>query len=123
MVFIARRAALEMRAHAGNRPAGVGELEIDAYDAVQTIYLLARPTPNGSIAASARLLPTTQPHLMSDLFPHLCQEELPAGATVWEASRFCTAPGTSRRERLPLLWQIFCGIMETEVVPPFDTAR
>ncbi len=90
--------------------------ERDAYDRDDTRYLIAREHSRGPLLASARLLPTTAPHLMGDLFAHTCRGGAPAGATVWEASRFCTAPQLPRRERLKLLWQIFCGILETALL-------
>lgn len=92
----------------------VGELEIDSYDHIDTIYLIARSEHSSDVLASARLLPTTQPHLMSEVFAHACSESPPCGPRVWEASRFCTSPSIkSRRARLALLWELLCGIMET----------
>lgn len=93
----------------------VSDQEIDAYDRDDTTYLLARPAAS-PVLASARLLTTNGPHLMRDLFPHTCQGGAPCGVDVWEASRFCTAPTVGRRQRLTLLWQVFCGIMETALL-------
>ncbi len=87
--------------------------EIDAYDRQDTIYLIARAQPDGPVLASARLLPTDRPHLMSDLFAHACSSPPPHGRDVWEASRFCPAPELGRRARLRSLWEILCGILET----------
>lgn len=92
----------------------VGELEIDSYDHADTMYLIARCERSSDVLASARLLPTTKPHLMSEVFAHACSEGPPCGPRVWEASRFCTSPSiTSRPARLALLWELLCGIMET----------
>ena len=92
----------------------VGELEVDAYDHVDTTYLIARCGHTSDVLASARLLPTTRPHLMSEVFAHACSAGPPCGPRVWEASRFCTSPSiTSRPARLALLWELLCGIMET----------
>lgn len=90
--------------------------EIDAYDRNSTIYLLARDHCCMPLLASARLLPTTAPHLMSDLFTHACGGTTPVGPQIWEASRFCAAPELSSRRRLSQLWQIFCGVMETALL-------
>lgn len=90
--------------------------ERDAYDRDDTRYLIARERGTRPLRASARLLPTTAPHLMGDLFAHTCPGGPPAGDTVWEASRFCTAPQLARRQRLNLLWQVFCGILETALL-------
>ncbi|HEV2271368.1 MAG TPA: acyl-homoserine-lactone synthase [Steroidobacteraceae bacterium] len=89
--------------------------EIDRYDLLEeTVYLLAKDEPDGPVLASARLLTTTGPHLMRDLYSNLYRTDLPSGPTVWEVSRYCTAPGIGgRSRRLGLLWETICGIMET----------
>jgi acyl-homoserine lactone synthase len=92
------------------------ELEVDEYDREDTLYLLALNNSGTEVLASARLMPTTHPHLMSDVFPHLCTEPRPQGHDVWEASRFCASPGLTRRQRLHLLWQILCAITETSLL-------
>jgi N-acyl-L-homoserine lactone synthetase len=92
----------------------IGDMEMDAYDRGDTLYLLAKDRPEGQLLASVRLLTTTGPHLMSELFDAADRDRMPRGPTVWEASRFCTAPGIrGRRRRHALLWEIICGVMET----------
>jgi N-acyl-L-homoserine lactone synthetase len=92
----------------------VSDQEIDDYDLLEdTVYLLAKDAPEGPLLASTRLLTTTGPHLMRDLYSIAYRAGLPCGPTVWEVSRFCTAPGIGGRgKRLGLLWQIICGIIE-----------
>src|SRR5690242_8328581 len=70
----------------------LGNSEIDCYDRDETMYLLAKGQPEGQVLASARLLPTVGPHLMSDLFAGVCSDASPRGPAVWEISRFCTTP-------------------------------
>lgn len=95
----------------------VDDREIDPYDRDDTIYLIAKSEPQGPVMASVRLLPTLGPHLMSDLFRSACGGEPPRGPTIWEVSRFCTAPGiASRRRRVGLLWEVICGITETALL-------
>lgn len=95
----------------------VGDLEIDQYDREDTIYLLVKRPPDEQLLASVRLLPTDRPHLMSEVFPHLCESGVPSGSSIWEASRFCTNPVLrDRRERLEQLWQIICAVMETALL-------
>lgn len=93
----------------------VADQEIDRYDLLEdTMYLLAKDQPSGPLLASARLLKTTGPHLMQDLYSPSYRAALPSGPTVWEISRYCSAPGIKNgRRRLGLLWEIICGIMET----------
>lgn len=95
--------------------------EIDAYDRADTVYLLAKDEPQGGLLASARLLKTTTPHLMSDLFASACRGSVPRGPTIWEVSRFCTAPTIrGRASRLKLLWEMICAVMETALVYGID---
>jgi len=99
----------------------VSDLEIDGYDRQETIYLLAKDVAAGPLLASARLLTTLGPHLMSDLFAEACSEGVPRGPTIWEVSRFCTTPKLQdRSKRLNLLWEIICGVMETALVYGID---
>jgi N-acyl-L-homoserine lactone synthetase len=95
----------------------VGDMEIDAYDREDTIYLLAKPMPEASVVASVRLLSTERPHLMVDLFRDACSDAPPCGPSIWEVSRFCIAPDVrSRRERIGLVWEIVCGVTETALL-------
>lgn len=68
-----------------------GDLEIDQFDTPAAVYLLALD-PAGRLTGSLRLLPTSGPHLLGDLFAHLCDGEAPRGEETWEVSRFCTDP-------------------------------
>ena len=99
----------------------LGDSEVDCYDRDETMYLLGKAQPDGQVLASARLLPTTGPHLMSDLFAGACRESPPRGPTVWEVSRFCTTPDLQGRGvRLGLLWEVICGVMEAALLYGID---
>jgi N-acyl-L-homoserine lactone synthetase len=99
----------------------IGDMEMDAYDRGDTLYLLAKDRPEGQVLASVRLLTTTGPHLMCELFDAGDRERMPRGPTVWEASRFCTAPGIRGRDRRhALLWEIICGVLETGLLYGID---
>lgn len=102
----------------------VADREIDHYDALEdTIYLLAKDEPRGPVLASARLLATTGPHLMQDLYSASYRAALPSGPTVWEISRYCTAPLIGgRSKRLSLLWETICGVMEMALRHGIDHA-
>jgi acyl-homoserine lactone synthase len=95
----------------------VADQEVDSYDLLEdTVYLLAKDEPDGPVLASTRLLTTTGPHLMRDLYSVSYRAGLPCGPTVWEVSRYCTAPGIAGRgKRLSLLWEIICGTIETSL--------
>lgn len=49
-------------------------IEIDAYDRAEAVYLIEADAPREPVTASARLLPTSAPHLMGDTFAHLCAD-------------------------------------------------
>jgi acyl homoserine lactone synthase len=66
-------------------------LERDEFDHLDTLYVVAREE-NGAICGCARLLPTTEPYLLSEVFPHLLAgAPVPHTQDVWELSRFAAA--------------------------------
>lgn len=68
------------------------ELERDQFDRVDTIYAVALDA-DGTVCGCARLLPTTKPYLLGEIFPDL-MDGMPAPSAyhVWELSRFSTTP-------------------------------
>jgi acyl homoserine lactone synthase len=66
-------------------------MERDQFDHPDTLYVVARET-SGTICGCARLLPTTEPYLLSEVFPHLLADvRMPNTHEVWELSRFAAA--------------------------------
>ncbi|HEV2609994.1 MAG TPA: acyl-homoserine-lactone synthase [Noviherbaspirillum sp.] len=66
-------------------------LERDQFDHPETIYVVTRE-PDGAICGCARLLPTTEPYLLSEVFRHLMHgQPVPKSRDVWELSRFAAA--------------------------------
>lgn len=96
----------------------IGDMEVDDYDEADTTYLIAKADPRSTeVLASARLLPTVRPHLMTDLFARACDGHAPRGPYIWEVSRFCVNPVICmRRKRVELLWEMACGVMETALL-------
>lgn len=87
-------------------------LEIDQFDTPDAIYLLE--LDGERLVQSARLLPSLKPHLLGDVFAHLCSAAPPRGEDIWEASRFCPAPDTPKGEaRRLLLMRMIAAILET----------
>jgi acyl homoserine lactone synthase len=67
-------------------------LELDQFDRPDTIYVIRRDE-SGEICGCGRLLPTTSPYLLSEIFPQLMGDvPVPRDCTVWELSRFSAAP-------------------------------
>jgi N-acyl-L-homoserine lactone synthetase len=62
--------------------------EVDQFDDQHARYLILADADQNHLA-SARLLPTTRPHILGDLFAELCDAPPPAGPTTWEITRFC----------------------------------
>lgn len=65
--------------------------ERDQFDHPDTLYVVAREE-SGAICGCARLLPTTEPYLLSEVFPHLLAgAPVPNTHEIWELSRFAAA--------------------------------
>ena len=63
-------------------------LERDQFDRPETVYVITQDG-QGRINGCARLLPTTQPYLLGEVFPQLLNgAPIPCTAEVWELSRF-----------------------------------
>ncbi len=68
-----------------NAPDG---LEQDQFDRPDTVYVVAR-NDEGEVCGCARLLPTTRPYLLSEVFPQLMNGATPPNSPdIWELSRF-----------------------------------
>ena len=75
-----------------------GELEFDQYDALGPSYLLSIDR-YGTLNGCVRLLPTTGPNMLRDIFPYfVTKTAVPRGERVWEASRFAVSRNTSAAE-------------------------
>lgn len=68
-----------------------GELEIDRFDTGEAVYLVAA-SPEGRHWGSTRLLPSTAPHILGDLFPELAAGDPPRGPGIWETTRLVYSP-------------------------------
>jgi len=75
-----------------------GELESDEYDALGPSYLLSIDR-YGTLNGCVRLLPTTGPNMLRDIFPSLVTKAaVPRSERVWEASRFAVSRNTTAAE-------------------------
>jgi N-acyl-L-homoserine lactone synthetase len=75
-----------------NLPVIDGVYEKDQYDTDRAIYLISADRETQEHVCSMRLMATTDAHLLRDVFPSLCEGEIPMGEDVWEVTRLCTAP-------------------------------
>ncbi|MBS0472976.1 MAG: GNAT family N-acetyltransferase [Proteobacteria bacterium] len=75
-----------------------GRFEKDQFDNDDAVYLLALDAKKETHLGSVRLLPSSKPHLLGDVFPMLCDNGVPRGDDIWEITRLCTAPQLRGRE-------------------------
>ncbi len=70
--------------------------EVDQFDTDAAVYLLGIE-PGAGVVAGSRLVPTTEPHLMSEVFPELANVRgLPRAPDIFEWTRIFVVP--ARRE-------------------------
>ena len=75
-----------------------GELEFDEFDALEPSYLLSMDR-YGTVNGCVRLLPTTGPNMLRDIFPSFVTEgAVPRSERVWEASRFAVGKNATTAE-------------------------
>ena len=107
--------------------------ERDRFDDLDPLYLVSVDPETGTYWGSLRLLPTTGPNMLRDVFPQLLEEgEVVESATIWESSRICAAaaPGQPQRTKNGVgyvLSELIAGIGEvallaglTQIVSVFD---
>ena len=75
-----------------------GRYEIDQFDDDHAVYLIVADAAGGHLG-SARLLPTTRPHILDSLFPSLCAGEPPRSPDCFEITRFCLGRNQNARQR------------------------
>jgi acyl-homoserine lactone synthase len=65
--------------------------EIDQFDDKHAVHMLY--IEHGRALGYQRLLPSTRPHLLSEIMPQLCEGERPVGPHIWELTRHCVERG------------------------------
>lgn len=110
----------------------VNGLEHDEFDEENPLYLVSLDETSGIVQGSLRLLPTTGPNMLRDVFPILLDEEnVVESANIWEVSRFAIAPHAelpaAGRKLSYVTGELLAGIVEvgltsglSEVVAVFD---
>ncbi|MGE7960533.1 acyl-homoserine-lactone synthase [Pseudomonas sp. NPDC089530] len=77
--------------------------EADQFDHSETRYTLALDSAQ-QIHGCARLLPTTQPYLLSEVFGFLCDRPLPRQDDTWEISRFAATALEGGKLPMRVFW-------------------
>ena len=75
-----------------------GRFEVDEFDTPAARYLLVTDR-EGTHLGSARLLPTSRPHILGSLFGTLCAGPVPTGPAIAEITRFCLGRNQTSVER------------------------
>lgn len=77
-----------------------GVFEQDQYDTDDASYLILRDEVSGEHRGSVRLLPSEGGHILRDVFPFLCEGEVPVGPRIMEITRLVVSPSVRRAERM-----------------------
>ncbi|SES41338.1 acyl-homoserine-lactone synthase [Rhizobium sp. NFR03] len=95
--------------------------EVDHFDDEDPVYVLSIDPVTGAVQGSVRLLMTTGPNMLRDVFPQLLpQGQVVDSPIIWESSRFSIDPQLanrsspeSRNKRLNIVTlELLCGIVE-----------
>ncbi|HVV91954.1 MAG TPA: acyl-homoserine-lactone synthase [Hyphomicrobiales bacterium] len=90
---------------------GADGLEIDEFDGPGAVYFIAHH--GGEVVGHLRLLPTTAPHLLSEVHPFLARRRYATGPHVWEASRHAVdRPYRGVDAAFPLATELTVGALE-----------
>lgn len=90
--------------------------EIDQFDTDAAIYVIW--ADGMEVVGGARFVPTDQPHLMSEVFPHIVTfGSVPRSANIWEITRlFTSRGGKSAVNRRDVTSEVFCAMFELGLV-------
>ena len=95
--------------------------EIDRFDDEHAVHMLF--TVEDRVVGYQRMLPSTRPHLLSEVLSGLCEGERPAGDNIWEWTRYCVEPQFRERGRMlsPVANALLSGIVEWGLGSGVDT--
>jgi N-acyl-L-homoserine lactone synthetase len=96
-------------------PVLAGQFELDRFDDPHARYVILCEAGQRH-RASARLLPTTRPHILDSLFRGLCDEEVPTGPSTFEITRFCVDRHLPAKERLRARNQLVSSLAMAAIV-------
>ena len=103
--------------------------ERDVFDDANPLYLISVDPETNEYWGSLRLLPTTGPNMLRDIFPYLLGEgEFIESATIWESSRICAVsaegqPDRSRNGVNLALGELLAGIGEVAIIAGLNSNR
>jgi acyl homoserine lactone synthase len=69
--------------------------ETDVFDRLDPLYVMSVNADQSRLQGSARLMPTSGPHMMSEVFgAHFSEDATLRTPLIWEITRFCTDDAT-----------------------------
>lgn len=94
--------------------------EVDRFDAEDPIYLLSVDEVTEELRGAVRLLPTTGPNMLRDVFSVLVPDGAVESPLIWESSRFAINPdlavGPARHDPNQIIntttVELLCGLVE-----------
>jgi acyl homoserine lactone synthase len=92
--------------------------ERDRFDDLNPLYLVSVDPDTEAYQGSVRLLPTSGPNMLRDVFPQLMGGEVIESATIWEASRICAAKTDGDAAKVPhaTFVELIVGMAEVAVI-------
>lgn len=88
-----------------------GSWELDQFDTEDARYIVLSDRQCHHLA-SARLLPADRPHILSTLFPTLCDGPVPSDSATLEITRFCIDRSLKSAERRRARNQLVTALAE-----------
>lgn len=94
--------------------------EVDRFDAEDPLYLLAIDEATEQLRGAVRLLPSTGPNMLRDVFSVLMPDGVVESPLIWESSRFAISPtlgtGAARLDANQVVnsttVELLCGLVE-----------
>jgi N-acyl-L-homoserine lactone synthetase len=87
-------------------------MEWDQFDTPAAIYLLWRDEM-AHVRAIARLIPTSLPYMIQQLWPELVRKgDMPSSDDIWEVTRFGIDRDLGRERRARVFGEMFCAFVE-----------
>jgi acyl-homoserine lactone synthase len=95
--------------------------ETDRFDNEHAVHMLF--ITDSRVIGYQRMLPSTRPHLLSDVLFDLSEGERPVGPNIWEWTRYCVEAGHRERGRMlsPVANALLSGIVEWGLNAAVDT--
>src|SRR5947209_17771833 len=91
-----------------------GRFEMDQFDDEHALYVIIVDR-EGEHLGSARLLETTRPHILGELYPDLCIGPVPSGPDTFEITRFCLARNLGAPRRGEVRNRLVSALVEVAV--------